>query len=523
MQLLRNLHLAWRVLYASISTILCCEVFASLCYKGKVTPAKVRRHESRQELIDVLKPHAIRVGKALLALKKARSAADDTGNEEGEDAEEEQDEEAVNEQDEEAVNEQDEEAANEQDEEAANEQDEEADEDASMLMIKQMGEDAGLEALKAKLMTKVKPTVEARGLPWGAVEGQIEEIDSIAEVKAAINDPEAFLKRAVFALGRDVLLEKLKKKLQPMVESRGLPWPIVEELLENIDSQEEVESMAEDPEAFLRMVADGGIQLMVFKVGTMLRPMVERRGLPWALLETLILELDTIEKLEAVAADPEALLAKAKALAFAAVMEKVKAVLTPIIQKRGLPADPIITMLDELDTLPELEAVAANPEVFLEMAKAVVFTAFIDKAKEAVRPMAEKRGLPWEAVEPLLDEVDEVAELQAVIADPSEFLTKAADAALAVLIDKAKVKLKPICEKNSVPWDVVQLLLDDFDTIDELTAAVAAPDALLMKAKARALKPKSKPPRDSRRMQREGTERPGLKWLEKQVHAASDH
>ena len=67
MQLLRNLHLAWRVLYASISTILCCEVFASLCYKGKVTPAKVRRHESRQELIDVLKPHAIRVGKALLA------------------------------------------------------------------------------------------------------------------------------------------------------------------------------------------------------------------------------------------------------------------------------------------------------------------------------------------------------------------------------------------------------------------------------------------------------------------------
>ena len=134
----------------------------------------------------------------------------------------------------------------------------------------------------------------------------------------------------------------------------------------------------------------------------------------------------------------------------------------------------------------ELQAVIADPTEFLTKAADAALAVLIDKAKEAVRPMAEKRGLPWEAVEPLLDEVDEMAELQAVIADPTELLTKAADAALAVLIDKAKEKLEPICQKNSVPWGVVQQVLDEIDTVDELTAALSAPDDLMKKAKSRA-------------------------------------
>ena len=92
--------------------------------------------------------------------------------------------------------------------------------------------------------------VESRGWPWPPIEQLIDAVDSIEEIQALIADPSAFMERAKAAV-LAALVAKAKSMLQTKVESRGWPWPPVEQLVDEVDSMEEVEALIADPSAFM--------------------------------------------------------------------------------------------------------------------------------------------------------------------------------------------------------------------------------------------------------------------------------
>ena len=86
--------------------------------------------------------------------------------------------------------------------------------------------DAGGEALRQKIKAKIKPMCEKRGLPWIAVEGVVDEIDTQEELEIALEDLDGFLEDVAMRFGRDVVLAKAAEKLKPTLERRGIPWEV---------------------------------------------------------------------------------------------------------------------------------------------------------------------------------------------------------------------------------------------------------------------------------------------------------
>ena len=60
--------------------------------------------------------------------------------------------------------------------------------------------------------------------------------------------------------------------------------------------------------------------------------------------------------------------------------------------------------------------------------------------------MAEARNLPWEVVDQLLDELNTVDKLQEALTDMAGFMVKVVDASLIFLVKKLKVVLQPVAE-----------------------------------------------------------------------------
>ncbi len=73
----------------------------------------------------------------------------------------------------------------------------------------------------------------------------LEMVDTVEELTAAINDPEAFLKKLAEASGpaaKKLLIAQLHPKLTPLLEQHGLEWEDVVPAIETIDSVEELEA-----------------------------------------------------------------------------------------------------------------------------------------------------------------------------------------------------------------------------------------------------------------------------------------
>ena len=91
----------------------------------------------------------------------------------------------------------------------------------------------------------------------------------------------------------------------------------------------------------------------------------------------------------------------------------------------------------------------------------------IAKLRPKLEPVVEKQGLEWGDVVPALELVDSVEELEAAIADPEAFLQSLAHsmgpAAKKFLVAKLRPKLEPQLEKQGLQWSA--MLSQSFDNI----------------------------------------------------------
>ena len=438
MQLLRQIKLAFTASIAGCALLSCCAAVCGLAAKGKITPKKLYKSESRGEVIAALKSPSMKLMKAAGRLKKAASTGGGDDDDSG----------------------------------ASN----------PMGMLSEMSKRASSEFLKPKLKHRLKPMVEERGMPWAAVETMIDELDTQKEVEDALSDPEGFLKRVALGFALDVLVHKLKVKLKPIAPLKGIPWPVAEAQIDALGTVEELEEALSNIEPFMLKLADAAVATMVVLLKQNLKPIVEAKGLPWEIIEPPIDELDTMQELQAALADVEAFLMNILEASVSALIILLKDRLRDYCKQKELPWDAIEPAVEELDTAAEIQAAIADIESFLMRALAASISSLIILLKSKLRPYCEANRLPWVMIEPVIDELDTAAEIQSAIADVDTFLMKILATSAEALVLLLKGKLRPICEARGLPWYLVEPAIDELDTAEEIQAAIADIDGFLTRA-----------------------------------------
>merc|ERR1719337_539475 len=117
----------------------------------------------------------------------------------------------------------------------------------------------------------------------------LEEVGSVKELEAKLQDPTAFLERSAKSMGpaaKKIVLAKLRSKLEPRLKKRGMEWADVAPALEEVDSVEELQAALQDPTAFFEGLAKSmgpaAKKIALAKLRSKLEPRLKKQGLEWA-------------------------------------------------------------------------------------------------------------------------------------------------------------------------------------------------------------------------------------------------
>ena len=193
------------------------------------------------------------------------------------------------------------------------------DPDAFLIKAMHTAGPAGKKIALAKLTPQLEPVLERHGLALVDVTPALELVDSIDELVAAFDNPEQFLQDLVQQagpVGIHLAAAKLRPTLQPKTDALGLLWADVLPALRLVDSIDELTAATEDPEAFLEKlmheVGPAAKQMALARLRPTLEPLASKRGLSWQETVSLIDTLSNvnIHQLRAAIADPIPLLEK---------------------------------------------------------------------------------------------------------------------------------------------------------------------------------------------------------------------
>jgi hypothetical protein len=109
----------------------------------------------------------------------------------------------------------------------------------------------------------LEPHLRKQGLEWADIIPVLEEVDSIEELKAAVEEPAAFLEQLAKAsspAAKKLAIVHLKPVLEPHLRKRkrGLRWSDIVPVLEEVDSLQELKAAVEEPAAFLERLTNTG-------------------------------------------------------------------------------------------------------------------------------------------------------------------------------------------------------------------------------------------------------------------------
>jgi hypothetical protein len=113
------------------------------------------------------------------------------------------------------------------------------------------------------LKPPLEPHLAKHGLEWSDVVPVLEEVESIDELKEAAADVGSFLEKLANASGpaaKKLAIMHLKPKLAPHLAKQGLEWADVVPVLEEVESIDELKEAVEYPMAFLDRVSKAGAE-----------------------------------------------------------------------------------------------------------------------------------------------------------------------------------------------------------------------------------------------------------------------
>merc|ERR1719331_2701302 len=109
-----------------------------------------------------------------------------------------------------------------------------------------------------KLRQKLEPHLEKQGLTFDDVRPALEQVDTIEELQDAHENPSEFLEKVARSTGpaaKKYAMMKLRPKLKPHLEKQGLTFEDVRPALEQVDTIEELQAAVENPSEFLENLA----------------------------------------------------------------------------------------------------------------------------------------------------------------------------------------------------------------------------------------------------------------------------
>ena len=293
------------------------------------------------------------------------------------------------------------------------------------------------------------------------VEPALKLVDSIDELQEAVDDPKQFfLKLSTTAAGpaaKKKVIAHLKPKLEPQLPT-PLTWADdVEPALELVDSIDELQEAVDDPKQFflkLTTTAAGPAARKV--VIAQLKPKLEPQlptPLTWADVEPALELVDSIDELQEAVDDPKAFFMKLSTMAAGPAARKVviahlKPKLEPQLPTPLTWADDVEPALELVDSIDELRRAVDDPEAFfLKLTTTAAGPAARKVVIAQLKPKLEPQlptPLTWADVEPALELVDSIDELQEAVDDPKQFFMKLTTTAVGPAARKVVIaQLKP--------------------------------------------------------------------------------
>ncbi|KAL1529500.1 hypothetical protein AB1Y20_000446 [Prymnesium parvum] len=273
----------------------------------------------------------------------------------------------------------------------------------------------------------------------------------------------------------------VKAKVKPLAKPHGT-WSLLEPVIDSVDSVEELLHFAENPERF---VSEQLLGAAIAALKHVVQPLADRVGLPWPVVAAVVDEIDELEELQAAIADPDSFaLRVARGMGEEGVrlaVKLMKAKLESLLLARGLGSlwKPLEQIIDPIDSVEVLMLIARDPEGFLRQR---LLPAAITALKSAIRPRAERAGLPWPMVEAVVDEIDEFEELQTAIADPNGFTLRVVrsmgEAGVQLICSTLKTIIHPMAIESGAEWSTVESVIADM-TLEELVSALDSPQKVL--------------------------------------------
>ena len=310
--------------------------------------------------------------------------------------------------------------------------------------------------------------VQRQGLVWEDVAPALELVDTIEELEAALDDPEAFMKTIAATAGpaaKCMAIARLRPQLEPLLalKAEGIEWADAASVMDMISTAQQLQHAAEDPEGFFEtilatVVGPAAMKLAVAKLKPKILPVVQRQGLVWEDVAPALELVDRAAELEAALDDPDAFLARVLSTAGPAAkrmaIARLRPMLEPLLSKQhGLAWVEALPVIDMISTTTEVQAALDDPEAFAKQLLAATGPAAIKLVVGKLRPKLEplvvqRQGLAWEDVAPALELIDKVSELEAALDDPDAFLARllstAGPAAKRMAIARLRPQLEPL-------------------------------------------------------------------------------
>lgn len=256
---------------------------------------------------------------------------------------------------------------------------------------------------RLKSSRALEPVLEKRGLVWDDVQPVLE--DSIEELQAAIQDPEAFIESLVqsvapaaakltFRMAMKAVIQRLQPVLEPMLKAKQLVWADVLPALEMIDTLDELEEACDDPKAFLAKLASESVgpiakKMALARVRPKLEPKLKERKLEWADVLPVLEAVDSVKTIIEAMEDPDTFITKLLTDAGGTVAKKMaiarlRPMLEPKLAQQGLEWADTLPSVEMLTTLEELQLAIEDPDAFVKRLTASSESAAKKMAKNQV-------------------------------------------------------------------------------------------------------------------------------------------
>ena len=236
---------------------------------------------------------------------------------------------------------------------------------------------AAKKMILAKLRPKLEPVVSKQGLHWPDVVQAFELVDELSELKAAIEKPSAFLADLVHkggAAAKRMLLARFRPKLEPLASKQGLDWEDMMAVVDMIDEIHEIEAAITKPAVFLKNLASAGgavgKKMLVARMRPPLEPITNKLGLTWSdVVAALDLITDINELKTALEAPGEFFTRMAEDISDAGkkmLIARLRPILEPLLRKSaGVDWAALVDVLEDI-SIEQLRAILDDPKAFLE-------------------------------------------------------------------------------------------------------------------------------------------------------------